>query len=1114
MTGEDKDPGRADAPKTDLSMTENTATAKSQPKRTRGIRPWVFWLRAVFVVCLLPLVFLGAAAVMIIDRDITAPSWITKRVEARAGELLSGATLEFGAITVRIGRDLHPTVRLVDTRLIDVGGLTLTRVPIVEGMMSPRGLILNQEVLIQDLRLIGAQINLRRASDGGVSYALAAGGADLGQARSLPELLERIDQVFDRAALGALETVRAEGLIVNFDDARAGRSWIVDGGRLALDLQGEQTSMRGNLSVLSGGANVTDVSLNYTSPHDSRMAQIGVNLDNALAADIAAQSPALSWLRGIDAPITAALRTQLDQDGALGPLNATLEIGQGALQPNPATQPIAFDAGKAYFTYDPMRDSIRFEELGLATEWGSLRAEGEAYLREFRDGLSRALLAQFRFSDLALDPPGFFEAPPQIPQAAIDLRLRFDPFSVEIGEAVMLDDDTRLTAKGVLAATDAGWQVALDTDIDSIAPERFVAFWPLSMKPRSRRWFVNNLTEGLMFDVNAGIRIAPELEPQFALGAEFEGTSIKFLRDIPPITGASGTVSIEDSRLVVGLDDGIVRAPQGGPMQMAGSDFTILDMRLKPSPAILNLKVDSSVTAALSVLNQKPFEYMDKANLPVTIADGRAMTQGRITWPLMPRPAPDTIAMEMTSVLRNLRSETLLQGRSFAAPQLQVTANRDSITIAGPARIGQVAVEGAWKQHFGDPARPGSRVEADIALSQAFLDEFDIALPPGTIAGNGTGDLVVGFQRGTPPAFELSSDLLGLTVGIPAVGWSKGPDTAGNLRISGTLGDVPAIETLEIGGGGLQANGHISLSNTGQLQSAQFKQFRVGRWFDAPLTLRSQGAGQPLAVEIQGGTLDLRDAQFGAGRSDGGPVSMALDRLQVTAGIALTEFRGDFRSQAGFRGQFTGQLNGAALVAGTVAPRGGRSAVQLRSDDAGAVMRAAGLLRNAIGGTAELTLLPAAGPGTFDGTLRVRDIRVRDAPAIAALLDAISVVGLLQQLDGQGLAFEEVDASFRLTPDQIILTEASAVGPGLGISVDGIYTLASKEIDLQGVVSPFFLVNSIGSFLTRRGEGLIGFNYTIRGTSEAPQVAVNPLSALTPGMFREIFRRPAPELNQ
>jgi len=50
--------------------------------------------------------------------------------------------------------------------------------------------------------------------------------------------------------------------------------------------------------------------------------------------------------------------------------------------------------------------------------------------------------------------------------------------------------------------------------------------------------------------------------------------------------------------------------------------------------------------------------------------------------------------------------------------------------------------------------------------------------------------------------------------------------------------------------------------------------------------------------------------------------------------------------------------------------------------------------------------------------------------------------------------------------------------------------------------------------LTRKGEGLIGFNFTVRGDSAAPQVGVNPLSALTPGMFREIFRRPPPQVGQ
>ena len=78
--------------------------------------------------------------------------------------------------------------------------------------------------------------------------------------------------------------------------------------------------------------------------------------------------------------------------------------------------------------------------------------------------------------------------------------------------------------------------------------------------------------------------------------------------------------------------------------------------------------------------------------------------------------------------------------------------------------------------------------------------------------------------------------------------------------------------------------------------------------------------------------------------------------------------------------------------------------------------------------------------------------------------------------------------------------------------MDGIFGLKSGQISMQGVVTPVYLLNGIGSVLTRKGEGLIGMNYTLSGAAKSPIVSVNPLSALTPGMFREIFRRPAPEL--
>ncbi len=50
--------------------------------------------------------------------------------------------------------------------------------------------------------------------------------------------------------------------------------------------------------------------------------------------------------------------------------------------------------------------------------------------------------------------------------------------------------------------------------------------------------------------------------------------------------------------------------------------------------------------------------------------------------------------------------------------------------------------------------------------------------------------------------------------------------------------------------------------------------------------------------------------------------------------------------------------------------------------------------------------------------------------------------------------------------------------------------------------------------LTRAGEGLFGFNYKLRGTAGEPKVSVNPLSILTPGMFRDLFRSAPPTLDK
>ena len=326
------------------------------------------------------------------------------------------------------------------------------------------------------------------------------------------------------------------------------------------------------------------------------------------------------------------------------------------------------------------------------------------------------------------------------------------------------------------------------------------------------------------------------------------------------------------------------------------------------------------------------------------------------------------------------------------------------------------------------------------------------------------------------------------------------------------LGDVPEVEALSISAPGFSVSGSLDFSSEG-FSGAVFDEVKVGNWLDARVTLSPGSSGGNIA--LTGGTLDLRqfDMDGGAGEGGGGTVDLQLDRLVVSDSVSLSPMIGRIvQGRAGLTGDFEGRVNGGTEVRGSLAPANGGTAIRLQSASAAGVIRDAGLTPNARGGTLDVVLTPVLGApgGTYDGEFLIEDVRLRKAPVMADLLDAISVVGLLDQLDGPGIKFDTVDGRFRLSRRRIQLLQAAAVGGSMGISADGLYDFVSKDMDFRGVISPVYFVNGLGSILTRRGEGLFGFNYRMTGSVENPRVGVNPLSIFTPGAFRQIFRRPPP----
>lgn len=1105
------------------------AQSGAAPSRPR--RRWLRRLGLAFALVVGLLAALGVVATYWLPgREIAAPDWVKTRVMARIDAALPALDVEVSEIVMVVGDGWRPRVRL---RHIDLArraadgtaGAHLVSLAQAESEIALHPLMRGQ-VKPRALDVSGIFLTLRRRRAGGFDLQLDRGSDSLRRSGDLASLVEGLDAALMAEPLSALRRVQLRALTVQFDDRRAGRSWLVDGGRLRLTRDGRAVEVGGDFALLSGGAGVATLELNYASRLGEKAAQFGMSFREMRARDIAAASPALAWVEALRAPISGSMRTGVDDDGALTPLNVALQIGTGAIQPLDETRPIRFEGARAYFSFDPVAGRLDFDDVAVTSDWISAEGDGTATLTGFEDGWPDGLVAQLRLGAIRANPGARYETPVALARADLDFRMVLDPFRLDIGQLVISDQDGPLRASARLLATRDGWQAAADASAKGVGPARVLAYWPPQLKPETRDWIAENILGGQIDTAHLALRLEPGGTPHVHLGARFRDAHVRFMKPMPPIQDGAGQMTIEGDRLTVLAEDGWVQADQGGRLQVAGTVFEVPDITIKDGPAVVQLAVEGTVTAALSLLDREPFRFLSKAGQEVALADGQAEVQGRLDLMLKKDLPVEEVDFDITATARSVTSEVLVPGRSLTAPSLDIRATNETLTVSGRGRIGSVPFDGAWSTALGRAlsAEGGggpSSVTAEVELSEAFVREFNIGLPPGSVTGRGPAQITLSLGRDRAPRFRLTSALRGVGLRLDALAWNKPPQRAGELEVTGTLGAPPLIETLRLDAPGLEASGRVTIAPGGGLQSAQFSRVRAGNWLDAPVTLTGRGAGASPAVRIGGGRIDMRALpEFprggggGLGGGGGSPISVAVDRLQVTEGIALTDMVGEFATRGGMRGEFAGRVNGGAAVRGRITPDGRRSAIDLRSDDAGAVFGAAGLLQNVRGGDLRLTLRPARAEGHYDGVLRVENTRLRDAPAMAALLNAISVVGLLEQLDGQGIRFAEVDAKFRLTPAQVIVTQSSAIGPSMGLSLDGYYNLAAGTMDFQGVLSPIYLLNVVGSVLTRKGEGLIGFNFQLKGAKDNPRVLVNPLSMLTPGMFREIFRRPPPKVGQ
>lgn len=1084
-------------------------TEGSEPTKTRRKGRPLAWVTGILVLLVVAVAGLGWH---FSGKTIVAPDWLRDRIAAQVAQATPDIPLSFDDVIFRISPKDVARVTLTNVEVGEPASGASVILSEVSVAVAPLPL-LRREIALVDASVTGVFLTLERGADGKFAFAGNSGAVN---SPDLPTLIAQIDTWLSDPRFAQLDQVEANAVTLRYEDRRARRGWTADGGRISISRRDGTLRLNSDLALLTGGTGVATVALSAESGVGQSDLSFGVSVTDLQSEDIASQSPALAWLDTIRAPISGALRGYLDGEGALGGLDATLNISEGVLQPSDSAAPVAFKTARTYFSYAPASQSLNFTEIYVDSERGSGRAEGRVSVSLTEDNLLDAFVGQFSISDVNADAEGVFDIPLVVSRVDVDAQLRLQPFKLELGRIRVADPDLPLTAKGSLSVGEAGWEGRIDGRVRRAKAPEVLNYWPVKVSPKTRNWAMTNVQSGNVSNGVLALRFRQGEKPKFYLDFAFQDAQVRFARTLPPVTEAKGQFTLFDRRLGVVVDEGVVKPKDGGAINVAGSKFVIPDGRIKPAQGQLSLVANGQAEALFSFLDSEPINLLSKIRQPLDFVDAQLQAKGTLSLPLVKGVRLPDMQMNLSATAANASSSALVKGRDLRAKALDIDITQKQITVSGKATLDGVPFDGKWSQEIGPNAGPG-QIDGQVILTASNAAKFGVTLPNGLLSGEGRGDLSVTIPKNARPSFSLSSNLAGIGVSIPAIGYGLSKSATGEFRISGTLGQPVDIDGFSFSAGGLETTADIVLNDDGSASRIDFERARLGGWLDAKVSLEPRKGTTP-RITVNGGTLDMRRAQFGGGGGSGGvqktPVTLRLDRLDVANGISLTDVTSNLTIGAGVSGEFQARM-GKAKLTGALEPRKGGTAVQVKSKSLGDVLRATGILKTVVGGDMTLSLVPVRGQkGSYNGQLDVTDTRLQDAPAIGSLLDAISVVGIIDQLEGPGIYFQNVEARFRLTPDELILSQSSATGPSMGISMDGYYNLGTKQLDMQGVLSPIYILNGIGSLFTRRGEGLIGFNFNLTGPASNPTVAVNPLSVFTPGMFREIFRRPPPQPSQ
>lgn len=704
----------------------------------------------------------------------------------------------------------------------------------------------------------------------------------------------------------------------------------------------------------------------------------------------------------------------------------------------------------------------------------------------------------------------------------------------------------RLTASNIGVRTANGEIIgnAITTFVEGMSPGLFLSIsvpelpvaeakqlWPFFAAPGARRWVVGNLYAGKVVDSNLRIDVPPggfedgiPMTHEEAFGRfEVQATRFDLPGRLPPVRDAFGIVDFRGTDVDIALSSGTVYMGEGRSVAASNGTLVLRNSHLNPLIGQLALDVAGQAPAIVELASYDPINVSRYIDLPPEKVAGDVTGKVVAEIPLQRDARAADMAWDVALNFTKLTLDQDFEGQRIAEADGTLLVDPTRAEFKASGKLNGIPAEVSLLEPFG---RTDMRRRTDVAL--VVDDNARKALFPGLdtiLGGSARVRLAETAEKGKR---AVTADLRQSVIKLPWIGWSKGVGVPAEATFDIVQdGNRIAISNFRLSGESFAARGAIDLTD-GNLVSARFNAARLHRDDDFTVAIARQRGGY--AVDVKGKRFDARSVIKMAldSPASGGA---AGDDTPVTVNAALEQLRGFGSEVLGnvqlsyASGGNSGSLDLSATTGNGVQvsmadrTEGGRRSVAMNTRDGGAVLRFLDIYERMRGGTIEVAL---AGPrsGVLSGKADIRNFEIVNEPRLASVVSSRAAGAdrslndaLNQQLDVSRVPFEHAFANVEKGPNTLRVANGVLRGPTIGVSFQGLVSDADDNIDLTGTFMPAYGINRmfgeiplVGLLLGNgRDRALIGITFRLAGKFNEPQVQVNPISAIAPGIFRSIF---------